>query len=249
MGIFSKVLGKSSTEDKVKQCAKEASELNSKANVLVEMERYDEAIILYDRSADMWEKIGDFFSKRNFDDRAQDAHRRLYEAMSGKGLVYFRLGSYEDALRCIDPFLDIYPDNIRNWSNRGMALFYLGRYEEAMESFDRALGIDPEFTEALCSKGSCLAHLGRYGESLDLFNKAKDHADIAYFNFPRFTWISLTGSSTLKPDVSQACYFKGVVLSMLGRYKEAVDSFDEAIEARPNFPEATDAKTEALSKI
>ncbi len=249
MDIFSKILGKHSTKDKIKQCAKKASEMNSRANVLVEMEKFDDALILYDNSADMWEKIGDFLSKENVDDKAQEAYNRSIETKSGKGLVYFKLGSYEDALKCIESMSELYPKNALNWSNRGMALFHLKRYEEALESFDRALEVDPELTEALCSKGNCLARLERYEESLEYFDQARDNANIMHFNFPRFTWFSMTGSSNLKADVSQACYFKGIVLSMLGRYTEAVETFDEALEARPVFPEALDARKEALSHI
>lgn len=249
MGILSRVLGKNSVDDKIKKCTKQASEMNSKANVLVEMEKFDDALIMYDDSADMWERIADSFSKRNIDDKAQESHDRSVRTRSAKGPVYFRLGKYEDALKCVDSLTESYPDVALNWSNRGMALFSLERYEEALESFDRALELAPEFNVALCSKGSCLARLERYEESLEFFDKARDSAEIMHFDFPSFAFISPTGSSGLKADVSQACYFKGVVLSKIGRYEEAVESFDEALGVRPDFVEAADARKEALLHI
>ncbi len=249
MGILSRITGMGSAKDGIGQCAKMASQLNSKANVLVEMGRLDDALIMYEEAADMWKKTGDSLLEKGADDRAKQAYERSVRTRSAKGPVYFRLGKYKDALKCVDFLTESYPDAAPNWSNKGMALFYLERYEEALVSFDRALEIDPEFAGALCSKGNCLARLGRYEESLEFFDRARDNAEIEHFDFPTFTWFPLRESSSLKADASQACYFKGLVLSELGRYREAVKAFDEALAVRPELHEIEEAREEAMSHI
>jgi Flp pilus assembly protein TadD len=38
----------------------------------------------------------------------------------------------------------------------------------------------------------------------------------------------------LKPDNDQACYDRGVVLDDLKRYKEALDSYNQALKLNPD---------------
>lgn len=249
MGFLSRILGSGSEVADIKKNEKEASNIHTKANLLVEMGRFDEALIEYERAAEMWESIGGSLSDKHQEERAREAYKRSAEARGSKGFIYYRSGNYEEALRSIDSFLDISSGESLDWSNRGLALFKLGRYEEAIKAFDRTLEMDPGFAGAWCSRGSALMELKRYEEALESFEKAKENAEVMGFAFPRFTWVPSTENKELKHDISHACFLKGLALSMLGRYKEAVESFDEALEARPDYPEAEKARKNAISKM
>ncbi|MDW7731208.1 MAG: tetratricopeptide repeat protein [Methanolobus sp.] len=249
MKFLSRIFGTDSTKVNIKRYEKETSKIHTRANLLVEMGRFDEALIAYEQSADMWKKIGDHFSETHDEKMALEAYRKSTEVRSCKGGLYFRLGKYEDALDSVDSLLKICPGNALDWSNRGLALFNLGRHEEAATAFGRALEIDPEFAGAWCSRGSCLIQLGRYEEAIESFDKARENAEIMDFSFPRFTWVSSTSNKELKADISQACYLKGTALSILGRNKEALEAFDEALEARPGYVDAENARKKALSHL
>ncbi|TGC10676.1 tetratricopeptide repeat protein [Methanolobus halotolerans] len=249
MGIFSRILGSDSRGMDIKKNEKEAQKNYTKANLLVEMGRFDEALAEYDRSSEMWDKIGNYLSENHNEERALEAYRRSAEARSSKGGIYYKSGKYEEALNSVDPLLKIAPGSSLQWSNRGLALFNLKRYEEAIRSFNKALEIDPELAGTWCSRGSSLMELGRYEESLESFDKARENAEVIEFRFPRFTWVPPTENKELKYDVADACYLKGIALTMLGRYKEAVESFDEALETRPDYAAAVNARKKAISKI
>ena len=249
MGFLGKLLGGSSIGGKIRDCDKKATAAYSKGNLLIEMQKFDDALKSYEEAADTWEQLSEYFSGKQLDNEAAEARNKAVEAKASRGNVYFMLGKYEDALDSIDLLLELYPDNALYWSNKGMALFSLERYEEAFEAFDRAVKIDPEGGDAWCLRGSALSRLDKSEEAIESFDEAKKHCHPAHFDMPRFTWIPRRGDTSLKDDVSKPCYLKGVVLMGLGRYEEAVKSFDEALEVNPDFPEAREAREEALSHL
>jgi tetratricopeptide (TPR) repeat protein len=53
----------------------------------------------------------------------------------------------------------------------------------------------------------------------------------------------------LKPDFAGAWNLRGLEFIMLGRYKEAIASFDKALEVRPNYPEAKYNKEDAETEL
>jgi tetratricopeptide (TPR) repeat protein len=104
----------------------------------------------------------------------------------------------------------------------GLNLFSQERYQEAIEYFDKALAIDPNDTNALTSKADVLSFL----ESPD-----EDNGIETYFAL-------LQTADTLLD--------KGAALFSLGRYEEAIEYFDRAIELDPNNAKAWDNKGSAL---
>ena len=49
------------------------------------------------------------------------------------------------------------------------------------------------------------------------------------------------------PTSAEAWYLQGTVLSQLGRHEEAIASYDRALEIKPDFQEAWDARGDALN--
>ena len=249
MSVLSKLFGGSSINKKIEDCNKKATGFFSRGNVLIEMGKFNDALKAYEESADTWDELSNYLSRRQMDNESLYACNKAIEARAAKGTVYFNTGNYEDGIRSIDTLLEIHPDGELNWSNRGIALSNLNRYEEAIESFDKALEIDPEFAQALFSRGIALYNLNRYEEAIESLDKAKIYAKPSEFSFPRFKWITKGAKTLPRFDSARACYFKGVIFSVLGRYNEAVEAFDETLQIKPDFPDAITAKEEALSHL
>jgi hypothetical protein len=122
--------------------------------VLLNLERYEEALDLLDETLDI------------------DPHNAgvLYV----RGIVLLNLERYEEALDAFDKALGINPDDLTFWMGKGNAFGNLKRYKEALDAFDKALDINPQNAEAWSGKGQALNFLERYKEALDAFDKARD---------------------------------------------------------------------------
>lgn len=126
--------------------------LNTKGNVLSELDRYEEAIAVYDA--------------------ALAIKSDLHETLNNKGNALGQLGRYAEEIAAYDAALVIKPDYYEALYNKGYALDELGRYEEAIGAYDAALCIEPNYHQALNNKGYTLDELGRYEEAIDAYDAA-----------------------------------------------------------------------------
>ena len=163
-------------------------------------------------------------------DRALEIKPDKYEAWNNRGIALFNLGRYEEALASYDRTLAIKPDLDAAWNNRGIALFNLGRYEEALASYDRALAIKPD---------TAFSAVMRYIQKLaNLFLTVA----ISIFGVHHYYWNVGFGKD-------EAWYYRGNALRKLGRYEEALASYDRALEIKPNNDEAWYYRGNALHKL
>jgi len=110
--------------------------------------------------------------------------------------------------------LKIKPDDHEAWNNRGIALGNLGRYEEAIASFDEALKIKPDDPETLHYRELALAYL----------MKSELEKQIN-------TYDQLLNSN---PNDHEKWGTKAYFLYLLGRYEEAILSYNKSLEILPN---------------
>ncbi|MDB5601268.1 MAG: repeat-containing protein [Xanthobacteraceae bacterium] len=115
-------------------------------------QRYDEALVLYDRLRVMLPR-----------------HPAI---LCDRGNALMRLSRTSDALADYDKALALAPDHIAGLYNRGNALLELGRPAEALASYDRALVLQPALAEALANRGNALRSLGHFGEALASYEAA-----------------------------------------------------------------------------
>jgi tetratricopeptide (TPR) repeat protein len=127
---------------------------NNKGGVLLELGRYEDAIICFDK--------------------ALEINPKNSSARENKGVAFSKLGRYEDAIVCYTKSLEIDPKSSNAWYNKGIALYKLGRYEDAIICFDKALEIDPKNSNAWYSKGLALSKLGRDEEAMKCKEKAAE---------------------------------------------------------------------------
>jgi|GEM_PF-618505 len=98
------------------------------------------------------------------------------------------------------------------YANRGDALGQLGRFSEALASANRAIEIDPQHGFAWYIRSMALGYLGRNQEALKAVDTAIKFANYAY------VW-----------------HHRGDVMYDLKRYREAIASYEKAVQIDPEY--------------
>lgn len=132
------------------------------------------------------------------------------------------------------------------WKCRGLAFAELGEYEEAIKAFDRAAEYSPEYITPAVYKGISLICLKRYEEALVLFEQAEE---IFYTNMgaegkgdpdeekkAEESWMMnfAMNFAGKKPILEILRNAKGFALDALGRYKDALEAFEDARKVSGN---------------
>jgi len=138
-----------------------ASIYNSRGNVLVALQRFDEAVASYDKAIAL---------KTDF-----------AEPFCNRGGALQELKRFDEALASYDKAIALKPDSAEAFYNRGAALQELKRFDEALATYDEAIALKPDYAEAFCSRGATLQALKRLDEALASYDKAialqPDYAD------------------------------------------------------------------------
>lgn len=137
-----------------------------------------------------------------------------------KGMDLASQGRHEEAIQAYQEALKIDPTYTWVWVYMGMSYSQLGRHEEELYAYDKALEIDPDFIFAWVYKAYGLDDIGRNEEAFEAYKKAielLEHTEEpAYERYKTEIPISLG-----------YLYFK------LGKYEEAIEYFEMAINAAP----------------
>eukprot|EP00475_Leptophrys_vorax_P035509 TRINITY_DN5857_c0_g7_i1.p1 TRINITY_DN5857_c0_g7~~TRINITY_DN5857_c0_g7_i1.p1 ORF type:complete len:757 (-),score=188.96 TRINITY_DN5857_c0_g7_i1:610-2880(-) len=155
----------------------------SKGTVLVDMERFDEAVSAFEKAIALDPSMPDLWSRMALAleeiGRFEEAFHALEREISlnpcamlflNKGLLLEKLGRMQEALSAYDEAISLDPDDCAlPLYNKGDVLDRLGRFEDAIETFDRSISLDPKDPDFVLGKGDALDHLARYGESLECF--------------------------------------------------------------------------------
>jgi len=126
-----------------------------------------------------------------------------------KGSALIKLGSYHEALRCLNEAIRINPYNEISWNGKGLALDKLGRHGEALRCFNEALRLNPRSEVTWNNKGNVMARMHNYPEAVRCYNMAL----------------------TIQPRYKDAWINKGYVLVRMGYYEEAVKCANKASTA------------------
>jgi len=153
---------------------------------------------------------------------------------------YWELSRYEsDILKYKDDLL-LDPNSSKTYRDIGWAYYMVDRYNDSIAAYDKAIDLEkatPDYQEHdlffninieeyLYLKGIALKDIGYNQEALKLFDDVIKQAEtyIGFFTPPGFEsgWLP-----------AQAYYNKGVVLSRMGMYSEAIDAYN-VVENRGN---------------
>jgi tetratricopeptide (TPR) repeat protein len=155
-------------------------------------------------------------------------------------MQYLFAGAYEAAILYVDKALKSI--SLDKKENLHKELYFLksiiyiisNQDEKAVSSLDLALDVDPSYITAWDFKGIALYNLGKYKEAARAFGTA--------FNIP-----PLPQTIDFARNKSISVY--GYTLCQLGRYEEAIEYFDKALELNQNSAYALTGKGFALEKL
>jgi tetratricopeptide (TPR) repeat protein len=94
------------------------------------------------------------------------------KAWQEKGLVFFNLGKYEEALQAFDRAFELNPKNAANLNSKGVVLARLGRYDDAIKCFDKAIWQKPSYVVPWLNKAKALGALGKYQDAIKACDRA-----------------------------------------------------------------------------
>ena len=199
----------------------------NKANVLLELKRYDEAILCFkhaiflDKYLELayvnlgllYIKIKKFKNGKEIFKKVFEVNSKNVEALIGLGSIYNEEGSFNEAINLYDKAIDIDPKSIEAINNRGISYQNLGNYEKALYNFNKTILIDQSYDIGYNNKGVILKSYNKINEAINCFNKAISlnsnfyEAYKNYFSIIKFNKndpnIEKTRSFLKIPDLSQ----------------------------------------------
>lgn len=151
--------------------------------------------------------------------RAIDKFERHAKAYERRGYVNYQLRNFEDAIYDYSKSIDINPVAAEPHIGRAIVYLLKEKYEAAIEDLDMAIKgaipLQPMFWQARRIKGECHIKLEQWAEAefqLKFVTKRPFKAED-----PNYKWRK------------RALYHYGRALYENGKYKEAVEAFDQAI--------------------
>ena len=134
----------------------------NKANILLRLNRTDEATGAYQKALDIT-------------NQTLDADPKNATLWAAKGMLLHNVGDYRGAVWAFDNATSVDPSYEIAWKMNGVILASeLGRDDEANGAFDRALAINPDDPITWQAKGDVLKELGRQAEADEAYAKARE---------------------------------------------------------------------------
>jgi len=143
------------------------------------------------------------------------------------GKVQMKVGRFPDAVESFQKALTIDPYDTTAWKNKGDALQAQEQYQAAIDSYDKGLAIYANDLYTLYEKGVCLQKMGRPDKAMEVYNEVVRLADREMRRNPNEAMYNAKLWTT-----------KGNALAHLGKYQEALDAYQEAIQINPKMDEA-----------
>lgn len=172
-------------------------------NLLLKLERNEEAAAAYDRAiklvphyADAWLNRAGAMRLLGRDeevvrscDQALKYNEHLFAAHNDRAIALARLDRHEEALVSIGRAIALEPNRADAYVNRGLMLIALERYDAAVHAYQTATNLDPDYAAAWNNLGVALIDAGRRGEAIAAYERAaqapaarQEEADNPLFN-------------------------------------------------------------------
>ncbi len=167
------------------------------------------------------------------DSLASEPH--CYLTLNAKGLALANTRKYEEALKCFDDAIQLEPEWFAAWANRACLEKEEGDWETALQNYNKALEFDPSSAEIWFERAelvSCMKDEGKTREDLiNAYNDliAKCIPDDYYY--------------------PMALYLRSGELYMLGRYDEALKSYDSTLIIDPDNNDAWEEKGNLFKEL
>jgi Flp pilus assembly protein TadD len=162
------------------------------------------------------EGLGRTFFARNKLNEAEKGFARaiqldpsLWQAHNFLGIIYDRQKEFKKASFHYQKAIALQPNAGILYNNLGMSFFLKGEYQASLQALIEGAKLDPDNKRINNNLGLLLCKLGRIPDAFETFKRAGNEAS-AYYNIGCFYMIEK-------------------------KYKEAIQSYKKAIDAKPEF--------------
>ena len=234
--------------------------LLTQGNAYYALEQYEEALLSFDTAIGLNPAFTKALNNRGLVLKALGRHHEAFssyaeavandpkyaDAFNNLGILLMELENLDQAVQCFDTAISLKPFEAEPYNNLGNALNVLERYGDALQSFDKAIALKPNYADAYCNRASSLEALMRLDDAIRScefaigFNAQLSvaHNKLAVMLKEKGEWVQaldvLNQAIALKPEYLSAMINKGNVLSLLGRFEEALVCFDDVLLQNPN---------------
>jgi predicted O-linked N-acetylglucosamine transferase (SPINDLY family) len=201
---------------------------NNYANVLRDLQRYQEAVDSYDRAIVLAPGYA--------------------EAHNNRGAALMALKRADAALDSYASAISLRPDYAEAHYNRGVMLHEVGRVDEALESYARAVALQPRFAAAHYNQGIVLQGLRRVEAAMRSYRaavQANDSFAAAHNNLGAVlrdlgstdeALDCLARALQINPTLVEAHMNLGHTYTVLMQPEKALASYDNALRSDPERP-------------
>ena len=150
--------------------------LSRKANALLQLERYDESIEMYQKALlennDHGFKMGlQKAQKQKRDSEAKNyINPEIAEQHRVKGNELFKEGKFPLALKEYDEGIKRNPKGVAIYSNRCATLIKLMDINAGLKDADKCIELDPNFLKAYSRKGNCHHLMKEYHKAMKAYD-------------------------------------------------------------------------------
>ena len=241
------------------------SDLDAVTNTLIEV-RHSEPLYIGSFELLLLSDISKSYLKINKPEKAINLYKSIadlkpLESNFGLGVIYSKLGHYDDALKAFDNATKSNPRLFVSWYNKGLVLDNLGKYNESKRAYEKIIKFDPETSDDWFFQGLAQQRLGNYEGAVDAFNyginldpKSSHLWDVKGWSLYKMR--DYTGAITafdraidLDAQNKNPWINKGTALNGQGKYEEAIKAYDKAIELDPQYAFAWNNKAQALGNL
>ena len=159
-----------------------------------------------------------------------------------EGLVLYRQGRCDEALKLFDRAIREHPQDAFAQNAVGVAYVCLKKYSLAIPRFDTAVHLRPSFAEAYLNRGAAYSAVGQYDLAVENFDWAIEQEPWnslfftrrgeANFSVRKYEEAAADFNRAIELDPAGAAAFhgRGRVLERQGHYQEAAADFAAALE-------------------
>ncbi len=193
---------------------------------------------------DVWQNAGTLW-----DDTIRRYPGKIIDAYNNRGYYYIAESRYEEALADFDHAIALNPKVARVWVNKGTVYAEMNLNDSAFVCFERAIALKPDYPEALSNRGGIRSRQGdlrgavedfsRAIEQNPTFRDAYNNRALVYFKLGEFEKAAADRRRVVELDPKNPSNYIqlgsiGLALQQIGRTRDAIAAYDEAIRTAPD---------------
>jgi len=111
---------------------------------------------------------------KSYWDKAIATNPKFAEAYNNRGLAFYNLNLYQDALKDFSQSIRMKPNYAEAFNNRGNVYYELDQYAKAQADFDQSLKLKPKYSKAQMNRGLVFFQMQKLDQACRDFRKACD---------------------------------------------------------------------------